>query len=81
MMDALNKGTDYPSCGRFFSLFSSTFSTNHKLPRRHVQQKHKIKKAPVRHKNLEDFQGSYLPLPEKVTWQNLSQMITQIKQP
>jgi len=37
-----------------------------------------MKKAPVRHKNLEDFQGSYLPLPEKVTWQNLRQMTTQI---
>ena len=78
MMDALNKGTDYPSCGRLFSLFSSTFSTNHKLPRHICTTKHKNKKAPVRNKNLEDFQGSYLSLPEKVTWQNLRQMTTQI---
>jgi len=59
-------------------LFSSTFSTNHKLPRHICTTKHKNKKAPVRNKNLKDFQGSYIPLPEKVMWQNLSQMTTQI---
>jgi hypothetical protein len=83
---AKKKGTDYTSCERFFSLLSSTSSTNNKMPRHMVQQSTKIKNH-LYVTFLEDFNGSYLPLLEKwrgkisweVTWQNLCRMTIQKK--
>jgi hypothetical protein len=56
-------GTDYTSCGRFCCLLSSTFSTNHNLTS-HGKQ-HKNIKTHLYVTCLEDFYGTYLPLPEK----------------